>query len=104
MNTDYCPRTVTSNYPVRSSLARAVLTKIDNDRCLKQIDRNQWYLLSRPELIDDQYRHSFDKFHEDQDTKLFIKQSEDKSDSIFMQIIQSFLLTLLTLFMSRTSG
>lgn len=98
----YCP--ASSQIHIRSSLARAVLNKIENDRCLQQIDRRHWYRLSNPNLLNDEYRKLFEEFNEDTETNAFIKQSQEKSDCLPLQILQSFLTALLTLFMTRTSG
>ena len=102
-NNEYCSHT-TSYLPIRSTWARAVLNKIENDRCLENLDRNQWYSLSNNNLLDEKYRKYFHQFHEDEETTIFIKQSQEKSDNIPLQIIQSFLTTFLTLFITRTSG
>jgi len=102
---DYCSYCQQSNYiPIRSTWARAVLNKIENDRCLQNIDRREWYRLSRTDLLHENYRERFYEFHEDEDTKKFIKQSEEKSDNVPLQIIHSLLTSLLTLFITRTSG
>ncbi len=101
-NNEYCQQT--SYLPIRSTWARAVLNKIESDRCLQRIDRNQWYRLSRSDLLHDEYRERFYEFHEDEETTAFIKQSEEKSDNVPIQIIHSLLTSLLTLFITRTSG
>jgi hypothetical protein len=90
--------------PPRSTWARAVLNKIENDRYLQTIDRNQWYYLSHSDLLHDEYRECFYQFHEDEETKQFLKQSQEKSDNVFLQMFNSLLTSLLTLFITRTSG
>ncbi|CAF0998144.1 unnamed protein product [Adineta steineri] len=102
---EYCSYCQQSSYAsVRSTWARAVLNKIENDRCLKNIDRNKWYRLSRSDLLHNEYRERFYEFNEDEDTTQFLKQSEEKSDNIPIQIFNSLLTTLLTLFITRTSA
>ncbi|CAF0830967.1 unnamed protein product [Adineta steineri] len=102
---DDCSYCQQSSYAsVRSTWARAVLNKIENDRCLKNIDRNKWYRLSRSDLLHNEYRERFYEFNEDEDTTQFLKQSEEKSDNIPIQIFNSLLTTLLTLFITRTSA
>jgi 2-polyprenyl-3-methyl-5-hydroxy-6-metoxy-1,4-benzoquinol methylase len=101
-NNEYCQQT--SYLPIRSTWARAVLNKIESDRCLQNIDRNQWYRLSRSDLLLDEYRERFYEFHEDEETTAFIKQSEEKSDNVPIQIIHSLFTSLLTLFITRTSA
>ncbi|CAF1225440.1 unnamed protein product [Rotaria sordida] len=101
----YCQSSSSSSYiPLRSTWARAVLNKIQNDKCLKNINRNKWYRLSHQNLLYDEYRKYFHEFYEDEETITFIKQSEKKSDNIPLQIIHSILTSLLTLFMTRTSA
>ncbi|CAF3421324.1 unnamed protein product [Rotaria sp. Silwood1] len=102
---EYCSYCPPSSYvPLRSTWARAVLKKIESDKCLKNIDRNKWYRLSRQDLLYDEYREYFHEFNEDEETTTFIKQSEQQSDNIPLQIFHSILTSLLTLFMTRTSA
>lgn len=104
-NNEYCSHCQQTTYlPVRSTWARAVLNKIENDRCLKNIDRTQWYRLSNEDLLLEKYQERFYEFYEDQETTAFIKESERKSDIIPLQVIQSLLTSLLTIFITRTSG
>ncbi|CAF2404073.1 unnamed protein product [Rotaria sp. Silwood2] len=104
-NNEYCSYCQPSSYvPLRSTWARAVFNKMQSDKCLKKIDRNKWYRLSRQDLLYDEYREYFHEFHEDEETTTFIKQSEQKSDNIPLQIIHSILTSLLTFFMTRTSA
>lgn len=94
-----------SNYsPVRSSWARAVLSKIENDQNLENIDRRVWYRLTRSDLLRDEYREFFHEFHEDEETTKFIEESQLKSDNIPVQILHSLASSLLTWFITRTSG
>jgi hypothetical protein len=101
-NNEYCQHSC--QLPLRSTWARAVLNKIENDRCLEKIDRNKWYRLSRSDLLHDEYREQFHQFHEDEETTAFIKQSKEKSDNVFLQMFHSLFTSLLTLFITRTSG
>ena len=105
MNNEYCSLCQpTYHTPVRSTWARAVLNKIENDRCLQSIDRTQWYRLSNSELLDEKYRERFYQLNEDEETRAFLRQSEEKSDNVPLQIMQSLLTSLLTIFITRTSG
>jgi len=102
---EYCTHCQQSTYlHVRSTWTKAVLNKIENDRCLDNMDRSQWYRLSHNDLLYDEYRQVFYEFNEDEETTEFIKQSQEKSDNIPLQIIHSLLTSLLTLFITRTSG
>jgi hypothetical protein len=104
-NNEYCSFCQqTSSLPIRSTWARAVLNKIESDRCLENIDRNEWYRLSNKNLLNNEYREFFHEFHEDEETTAFIKQSQEKSDNVPIQIIHSIFTSLLTLFITRTSG
>jgi len=104
-NNEYCSYCQQTSYlPVRSTWARAILNKIESDRCLQNIDRSQWYRLSHSDLLHDKYREYFYEFHEDEETKAFIKQSQEKSDNVPLQMIHSLFISLLTLFITRTSG
>ena len=89
---------------LRSSWARGVLHKIEHDRCLAKIDRSRWYRLSRSNLLHEEFKEKFQQFDEDEETKDFLQQSKAKSESIPKQIVQSLLLSLFTLFITRTSG
>lgn len=104
-NNNYCSHCHQSPVvPLRSTWARAALNKIENDRCLKRIDRSVWYRLPNPDLLQNEYRECFQELYEDEETTKFIKQSIEKSDNVPLQIIQSILTSLLTLFITRTSG
>ena len=105
INDGYCSLAPSSSHLlVRSTWARTVLSKIDNDRCLQSLDRTQWYRLSRSDLLDEQYRKKFQQFDEDEETTAFIEQSHKKSENIPLQMIYSLLTSLFTLFITRTSG
>jgi len=93
-----------SSLPIRSTWARSVLHKIDNDRCLAKLDRSQWYRLTNENLLDKNYRAYFQQFNEDEETKAFLRQCTDKSENLPLQIVHKLILSFLLLFMSRTSG
>lgn len=104
-NNQCCSCCEQSSYlPVRSSWARAVLSKIESDQQLEGIDRRAWYRLPRKDLLRDELRSLFHEFHEDEDTAKFIEESQNKSDNIPLQILHSVASSLLTIFIARTSG
>ncbi len=104
-NCECCSHYQQSSYlPVRSSWARAVLTKVESDQQLENIDRRTWYRLIRSDLLHEEYRKLFHEFHEDAETTAFIEQSQLKSDNIPVQILHSVASSLLTVFIARTSG
>ncbi|CAF5220945.1 unnamed protein product, partial [Rotaria magnacalcarata] len=101
---EYCSYCQHSSFvPLRSTWARAVFNKMESDRCLKNIDRNKWYRLSRYDLLRNEYQQCFEQLYEDEETTVFIKESENRSDNVPLQIIHSLLTSLLTLFITRTS-
>lgn len=98
----YCQRT--SYLPVRSGWARVALTKIESNQRLENLDRTAWYRLKRLDLLQDDYRPSFEEFHEDEDTKAFLERSQEKSDNLPVQMLHSIASSILTMFIARTSG
>ena len=100
-----CAQCQQSSYlPVRSSWARAVLSKIESNERLTNIDRNTWYSLARSDLLHEDHRALFEQLDEDQETKAFLEQSQDKSDNIPVQMLHGLFSSLLTVFIARTSG
>ncbi len=93
-----------SYLPVRSSWARAVLTKVESDQQLENIDRRTWYRLTHSDLLRDEYRELFQELREDEETTAFLDQSQLRSDNLPVQILHSLASTLLTVFIARTSG
>jgi len=104
-NNECCSCCQQSSYlPVRSSWARAVLSKVESDQRLENIDRSTWYRLVRSDLLKNEYRELFQELHEDEATTAFLEQSQLKSDNIPVQILHSLASSLLNLFIARTSG
>jgi hypothetical protein len=104
-NNNCCPQCQQQTYlPVRSSWARAALSKVQSDQHLENIDRRAWYRLSRSDLLKDEYRALFQELYEDAETTAFLEASETKSDNIPVQILHSLASSLLTMFIARTSG
>ncbi|CAF2649103.1 unnamed protein product [Rotaria sp. Silwood2] len=104
-NNECCSCCQQSTYlPVRSAWAKAVLSKVESDQRLEDIDRRTWYHLVRSDLLCDEYRALFQELHEDEETTKFIEQSQEKSDNIPVQILHSLASSLLTIFIARTSA
>lgn len=104
-NHESCPYCQQTSYlPVRSGWARIALSKVESNQRLENIDRRVWYRLARPDLLDEHYRSLFEEFHEDEDTKAFLEQSQEKSDNLPVQMLHSFASSILTMFIARTSG
>ena len=104
-NTECCSQCRPTSYlPVRSSWARAVLTKVESNQRLQDVDRRAWYRFLRAELLRDEYRALVEELHEDEETSAFLEQSQDKSDNIPVQVLHSLVSSMLTMFIARTSG
>jgi hypothetical protein len=104
-NNECCSYCKQSSYlPVRSSWARAALTKVESDQHLENIDRRLWYRLARSDLLQEEFRERFEELYEDAETTAFIEKSQEKSDNIPVQILHSLAGSLLNLFIARTSG
>lgn len=104
-NSECCRYCQKSSYlPARSSWVQAAISKVENDQYLETIDRRAWYRLARIDLLREEYRELFQEFHEDEETKAFLEQSQMKSDNMPVQILHSLVSSLLTVFIARTSG
>jgi len=104
-NNECCSYCQQSSYlPVRSSWARAALSRVESDKHLENIDRRTWYRLIRSDLLHDEYRRFFQELHEDEETTAFLEQSQEKSDNYPVQILHSLASSLLTVFIARTSA
>lgn len=100
MSADLSP-TVTT-LPVRGYLARAMYNKMCEDNVERHRDHSSWYSVNRdqlaPELSD-----KFIQFHEDIETKDFLKSCYEKSDWLMMQLYHVIAKSLLSWFMNTTS-
>ncbi|CAF0769143.1 unnamed protein product [Didymodactylos carnosus] len=96
-----CDHSYTPHF--RSTWARAVYNKIQNDRCLEDIDHRIWYKLENNNLLLENIRPLFIQFNEDNDTKEFLQKSYEKSEWLLTQLFHSVVTSLLTLFLTRTS-
>ncbi|CAF2045488.1 unnamed protein product [Rotaria magnacalcarata] len=104
-NNECCSQCQKTSYlPVRSSWAKAALTRIESDQHLADIDRRAWYRLTRSDLLLEELRELFHEFHEDEETTEFIDQSQNRSDNIPLQVLHSLASSLLTVFIARTSA
>lgn len=104
-NSECCPCCQQSSYlPARSFWVRTMLSKIENDQNLENIDRRKWYRLLRRDLLRDDFRELFHELNEDADTTAFLEQSQAKSDNIPVQILHSLASSVLNVFIARTSG
>jgi hypothetical protein len=81
-----------------------VLSKVESNERLASVDRSAWYRLARSDLLHEDHRALFVQLDEDQETKAFLEQSEDKSDNIPVQMLHGLFSSILTVFIARTSG
>ncbi|KAG7271204.1 hypothetical protein CRUP_003381 [Coryphaenoides rupestris] len=88
---------------VRSPLARALITnmasQIEGDA---DLETQEWYQCST-DLLGETVRTLFIQSHLDPDTQAFLKHSGDKSGWLFTQLYHSFVSTVLSPLVSRTS-
>ncbi|KAJ8246354.1 hypothetical protein GJAV_G00266810 [Gymnothorax javanicus] len=90
---------------VRSPLARALLVSmVSDDETLEDgtAGAPEWYACC-PAVLGEALRPLFVQSHMDQDTKAFLKRSKEKSGWLFTQLYHSFMSTILTPVVSRTS-
>ncbi|XP_054609994.1 protein-L-histidine N-pros-methyltransferase isoform X2 [Dunckerocampus dactyliophorus] len=86
----------------RRPLARALFVNMLNEGEGTAMETHQWYHCS-PGLLGESVRPLFVQSHLDSDTKAFLKQSVEKSTWLFTQLYHSFVSTVLTPLVSRTS-
>ncbi|XP_026172203.1 protein-L-histidine N-pros-methyltransferase isoform X1 [Mastacembelus armatus] len=87
---------------VRSPLVRSLFVDMLSDREVAAIETLEWYRCS-PDLLGESVRPMFIQSHLDSGTKAFLKQSVEKSGWMFTQLYHSFLSTVLSPVVSRTS-
>ncbi|XP_030026038.1 methyltransferase-like protein 9 isoform X2 [Manduca sexta] len=72
-------------YRPRSALARALYEKQSNDRLLQEFDQNEWYRVNQDRLSPELHK-KFVQLHPDEETKVFLSNSIDKSSWVWTQI------------------
>jgi len=87
---------------LRSPLARAMYEKIKEDERNRNDRHIYWYRVIKTRLPSE-YQDLFLQFDQDKDTDIFLKNCQEKSDSIFSQLFHSIARPLLGLFMAQTS-
>uniref|UniRef100_A0A3P8UPG6 Methyltransferase 9, His-X-His N1-histidine n=1 Tax=Cynoglossus semilaevis TaxID=244447 RepID=A0A3P8UPG6_CYNSE len=85
----------------RSPLVRSLVANMMSDNDAAAAD-TQWYRCS-PELLGDSVRPLFIQSHLDSGTKAFLKHSVEKSSWVLTQLYHSFVSTVLSPVVSRTS-
>ncbi|CAG00842.1 unnamed protein product, partial [Tetraodon nigroviridis] len=85
---------------VRNPLARLVFTNMLSEN--EETETQEWYQCS-PELLGESVKSLFIQNHLDSGTSAFLKKSIEKSGWIFTQLFQSFVSTIFSPLVSRTS-
>ncbi|XP_061764646.1 methyltransferase-like protein 9 isoform X1 [Nerophis ophidion] len=86
----------------RSPLARTLFANMLNEGEGTALETHQWYHCS-PDLLGESVRPRFVQSHLDLGTTAFLKQSVEKSTWLFTQLYHSFVSTVLSPVVSRTS-
>ncbi|XP_066545206.1 protein-L-histidine N-pros-methyltransferase [Amia ocellicauda] len=86
---------------MRSPLARALFVNMVSESAGLH-ETTEWYRVC-PELLGDSVRSAFIQSHLDSDTQAFLRHSEEKSSWLFTQLYHSFISTVFSTFLSRTS-
>jgi len=91
-----------SSYRPRSSLTRALITKLEHEQIAREQSESAWYTVDLQSISDDRIRNKFQQLSADEETKAFLEQSFDKSDWIFTQIYHNVAKAFLSLVYSQT--
>lgn len=87
---------------VRSPLARSLFMNMIGESEEAGQETQEWYKCS-PDLLGEVVRPLFVQSHLDQDTQAFLRRSIEKSGWMFTQFYHSFISTVLSPLVSRTS-
>ncbi|KAG5854345.1 methyltransferase-like protein 9 isoform X2 [Anguilla anguilla] len=87
---------------VRSPLARALFVSMVSEGETTGLDAHEWYRCC-PDMLGEALRPLFIQSYMDQDTKAFLRRSEEKSGWLFTQLYHSFVSTVFSPIVSRTS-
>ncbi|XP_060950761.1 methyltransferase-like protein 9 isoform X1 [Limanda limanda] len=87
---------------VRSPLVRSLFSNMVSEGDAAAADTEEWYRCC-PDLLGESVRPLFVQSHLDSDTRAFLKQSVEKSGWMFTQLYHSFVSTVLSPLVSRTS-
>ena len=90
-----------TNLRGRSSLVRNLVSKLEAEKELEEMDRSVWYSVDttamRPEIAT-----KFVQLGEDEETSVFIRHSFDQSDWLFTQLYYNLAKSLLSWFYCQT--
>ncbi|XP_076008249.1 protein-L-histidine N-pros-methyltransferase isoform X2 [Genypterus blacodes] len=87
---------------VRSPLVRSLFSNMVSEEDAASTETHGWYHCC-PDLLGESVQPLFIQSHLDSDTKAFLKRSVDKSSWLFTQLYHSFVSTVLSPVVSRTS-
>uniref|UniRef100_A0A668AAP5 Methyltransferase 9, His-X-His N1-histidine n=2 Tax=Myripristis murdjan TaxID=586833 RepID=A0A668AAP5_9TELE len=87
---------------VRSPLARSLFMNMASESEAAGIETQEWYRCC-PDLLGDTVRPLFVQSHLDTDTQAFLRRSVEKSGWLFTQLYHSFISSVLSPLISRTS-
>ncbi|KAM4623419.1 protein-L-histidine N-pros-methyltransferase isoform 2-T2 [Polymixia lowei] len=87
---------------VRSPLARSLFVNMVTESEAAGIETQEWYRCS-PDLLGEMVQPLFVQSHLDSDTQAFLRRSGEKSGWLFTQFYHSFVSTVLSPLVSRTS-
>ena len=70
----------------RSSLVKSLVSKLEAERSLEEMDRGVWYHVDLSKIKDQNIASKFVQLNEDVATAAFIKHSFEQSDWLFTQL------------------
>jgi len=87
----------------RSSLVKSLVSKLEAERSLEEMDRGVWYYVDTSKIQDQENIASkFVQLNEDEATTAFIKHSFEQSDWLFTQLYYNLAKSLLSWFYCQT--
>ncbi|KAJ8413712.1 hypothetical protein AAFF_G00082190 [Aldrovandia affinis] len=87
---------------IRSPLARALFVSMVSEGETEGLETHEWYSCS-PDMLAEDLQPLFIQSYMDQDTQAFLRRSEEKSSWLFTQLYHSFISTVFSPIISRTS-
>ena len=86
----------------RSSLVKSLVSKLEAERSLEEMDRGVWYHVDLSKIKDQNIASKFVQLNEDVATAAFIKHSFEQSDWLFTQLYYNLAKSLLSWFYCQT--
>ncbi len=82
----------------RRSLPQILARKVEDDRALFEDDKSDWYGVDKEVVDDKEFAAKFVRLGDDDETREFIEQSVDKSDSFLTQLWHNLAKSVMKLF------